>query len=377
VSPVEAADPLARLIRSRLGWDWPQLAVVAFLIYGPIEKLVIPAIGGYLALQDGVTHWVPDVEALLTGFVEFPFFWAFYLWTGQGITELFVSLDRNHSWRDPVRYAAFVDRAWRAFDHRWWAAISLAFGAAAAALIHFVAWGPGTRAPPWFGQDNTPHRVLALLLIGLVAYAVAQIVIREVLVIDLLDRLWHELGDCLEIHPYHPDDAGGLGAVGQHAVNVSYFVMMVMLFIVMGTLLPDLRAGTVAGVSFWSPLILLMWVLYLTLVPLSFVLLLWPPHRLMLAERERQMRPISVRLDAQLAAAQQSAQGDPGQLPTLLKTIEDLQATRDLVLRDFPSWPINSQVRYQLRLSSLVPAAYTVLTVVLEQVKPGGLLGPR
>lgn len=254
--PVDAWDPVARFIRDVLGWDWLRLWFFAFLVYGPVEKLLLPYLGGYLHLGGTIYEWRPDLEALLNGFVEFPFFFAFYLWTGRGISELFVSLARNNSFRDGASYAEFSARVRRDFDRWGWSVLSFVVSGIAVVAMHRVMWAPDAELPPWFGDEQTYPRLLSLFLIGGVAYAVAQIVIREILAVKWLRRLWREMGGEVVIHPYHPDGAGGLGAVGRHAVSLAYFILMFMLFILMGTLLPSLREPGGPLVTFWSPLIL-------------------------------------------------------------------------------------------------------------------------
>jgi hypothetical protein len=364
--PIDAWDPLAHFVRGRLRWDWPQFLLFTFLIYGPIEKLVIPAIGGYLHLSGPATQWVPDVEALLTGFVEFPFFFAFYLWTGRGIGEAFVCLARNKSFADEERYLSFLRRAQAAFDRWWWPVVGVLAAGVAILMVHFVLWSPEAVVQPWFGAHNTFHRVLSLTLIGFVAYAVSQIVIREILAVTLLRLLWQQMGDDLVVRPYHPDDAGGLGGIGQHATSLAYFVMMVMLFIIMGALLPGLRGLNTITLEIWSPLLILMWVLYLIFVPLIFGLLIWPSHQTMRKARDAQLNELSQQLDERLAAAQASVATGGRDLADILKQIEGLKSMRKILTDDFPTWPINPEIRSQLRLSTLFPVAYSLLTYAID-----------
>lgn len=364
--PVDAWDPLARFIRDRLGWDWPQFLVFIFLIYGPLEKLVIPYFGGYLNLSGGIANWVPHIESLLTGFVEFPFFFAFYLWTGRGIGQIFVSLARNRSFEDEAGYEKFLARVQASYDRWWWSAISLGLALVAVALMHFVVWAPESTVPPWFGSRNTWHRVLGLIEVGLVAYVVGQILIREILALVWLQLLWNERGDELVVHPYDADEAGGLGAIGQHAINFAYFLMMVMLFIVMASLLPNFQRTGQLTLSLWSPLIALMWALYVTIVPTTFGLLIWPPHVVMKRARDEQLNAVSRQLDELLALAETQADGDPEELAATLKQIEQLKTMRTIYREDFPTWPINAQIRRQLGFSSVFPVAYSLFTLALD-----------
>jgi hypothetical protein len=368
----DARDPLARFLQDRLHLNWLELFFLALLIYGPVEKLIIPAMGGYLDLMSSIRQWTPHVEALLTGFVEFPFFLAFYLWTGRGIARMFMSLRHNNSFARPERYLTFMQQAQAVFNQSRWSFISVALAVFVMLLMHFVVWGPDSVVPPWFG-DRLYARLLALVLIGLVAYAIAQTLIREILTILWLHRLWAGFGDDLVLHPYHSDDAGGLGAIGQHIAFFFYFVMMLMLFIIMATILPSwlevssaTREATLQlQVRFWSPVIIIIWILYLLIIPFMFFLLVWPPHRAMCNLRNAHLNQISQQLDEQLQATAANVVKDHSALPTILDEIKHLKNVRTIFREDFPTWPISRETRQLFGLTSLLPTAYSLLTVIV------------
>ena len=167
---IDRYDPLARLICDRLGWDWPQVVIAALLIYGLLEKFVIPALGGYLKLGVNIGAWSPDVIALLTGFVVYPLVLGFYVWTNRGIGAMFLSLGRNRCFADAARFQQFLEGAQRMFNRGRWSVVSLVIAVLIVLLVHFVLWGSTSEFQVWFGQNNTPHRVFALALVGLVRF---------------------------------------------------------------------------------------------------------------------------------------------------------------------------------------------------------------
>jgi membrane protein implicated in regulation of membrane protease activity len=196
----------------------------------------------------------------------------------------------------------------------------------------------------------------------------AQIVIREILAVTWLRRLWREMGDDLVVHPYHADQAGGLGAIGHHAVMLSILVLMVMLFIIMGSLLPSLRGSGPITLRIWSPLIILLWLIYFTLVPAIFASLIWPAHRRMQEAAEEQINLVSGQLDDRLTAAQSQAASDHGQLPATMGIIGEMKKLHVLLGEDFPTWPLSAAARRRLPLTSLIPLAYSILTAVLDLI---------
>jgi len=368
---VDECDPLSRLLRRIFSDDWLKLWIAAFLLFGVAEKLLIPLLGGYLQLSGGIRTWSPHVEALLTGFVEFPYFLAYYLWSARAVIVLLEDLKANKAFEDAQRYHDFTDRLLASSNRPRWTWISLFLAILAAALMHLVVWGPASSVPPWFGSRLGP-RVLALALIALVAYAVAQVVIRELLAVVWLRRLWSELGDALKVNPYHEDGAGGLGAIGRHAVNFFVFIMMVMLFIVMGSLLPSLlqlEAGGAIAFRFWSPLLLLIWSVYLLVVPLMFYLLLWPPHKAMEKVRDMRLRRIGQELDEHLRRAEDNLDADQAPLEGALKEINNLKQVRSVVLGDSPVWPVSAESKRFLGLTSVIPTAYSALTFIVQFLK--------
>jgi hypothetical protein len=314
-----------------------------------------------------IRQWVPHVEALLTGFIEFPIFLGFYLWSGRGIYELFKSFQTNHTFKDPEEYQEYFDNVVESFRSKLWPVTSLAFGLLTAAVMHFLIWGENSPVPPWFG-DRLYMRIMALINISLVAYCVSQSIIREGLVIIWLRRLWKDMKDDLEIHPYHQDEAGGLGTVGQHTVAFLFFLIALMLFILMATIIPSFIQESGAeefSIRLWSPIIVLIWASYLVLVPVMLFLLLWPAHSLMLKKRADSISIYSSELDEQLALAAKHAAENPKKLSEVLEKVNDLKNIRSVILQDFPIWPISIESRRLLGLTSSLPTLYSLVVFIV------------
>jgi hypothetical protein len=369
---VDKSDPFASFLRDRLDMDWLKAWFFAFLIYGIFEKIILPSIGGYLSLSGSIKTWTPHVESLLTGFVEFPFFFGYYLWSGSAIVRLLDSLEENKSFEDPEQFKAFRGKMLKAYDSPWPAIAGLAFAIVAMLLMHFVFWGPKAVVPPWFG-DRIYARLLSLVFIGMVAYIVFQIFFREIVSIIWLRRLWSERSGKLVIHPYHADGAGGLGSIGNHAVGLFIFFMILLLFIFMATILPSFLESTTPGAKIslrlWSPLLIAIWVAYLTLLPLMYFLLIWPPRQAMIRERDRRINDYSAQLDEQLKKAQSLAVNDRSKLVEVYDDIKNLKDVRNLLLEDYPVWPVSTQSKRLFGFTSALPTVYSFLTVVFELLK--------
>jgi hypothetical protein len=369
VKYIDTRDPLAKFFRNTLHFDWVRLWIVAILYFGIFEKIILPLLGNFLNLNltIDIGQWVPHVESLMTGFVEFPIFLAIYLWSGRGVVELFDSFQENDSFNDPEGYQKFYGDAVKSFRHIAWPLASLAFALLAVVVMHFVIWGENTPVPPWFG-DRLYMRILSLVNIGLVTYCVAQAAIREGLVIYWLRRLWKENEDDLEIHPYHPDGAGGLGTVGQHTVGFLFFVITVMLFILMATIIPSIidqsSSEEVFSIRLWSPFIVLIWAFYLILVPIMIGLMLWPAHSVMLKKRADSLSKYSNEMDEQLLLATEHTAVSPTKVAEALEKLDVLRKIRSIILEDYPTWPSSIESRRLLGVTSFLPTLYSIVTFI-------------
>jgi hypothetical protein len=383
---VDAADPLSRFVTDRLGLDWLAVLIVTFLVFGPIEKILLPYLGGYrhLSFEYPIRTWVPDIEALLTGFVWFPFFFAYYIWSGRGLGRVFRRLATADVFADKARFRRFWRRARRSFNQRGWWILALVLAVGAMALWQFGVWSRTPEVPPWFDLQYEPPataaskdpgtlvnvygrrpfaRAVSIGLIGLVAYALVQIVIRELLALVWLTRLWREMADDVVVRPYHHDDAGGLGGVGQHALQLSTFVLCLLLFIAMGSFLPGLRVSTVGGnpPPLFDERLAIVWVMYFVFVGSTIRPLFSRPHGLMCRARDRRVAVVSRELDELLARQEQAVSTGSAELDSIVKRIDELKKVRAQIIEDSPVWPFTTELKIKLGLSSLptllLPAA--------------------
>jgi hypothetical protein len=174
----------------------------------------------------------------------------------------------------------------------------------------------------------------------------------------------------LDIHPYHGDQAGGLGGIGQHTVIFIFFVVVLMLFILMATIIPGFLAQGVPGenISFrlWSPVMVAIWVSYLIVIPCMVFLLIWPAHTVMLTKRAEILNTYSVQLDALLDQAAQYSSQDSKKFAESLEGTENLKKMRALILEDYPVWPLSRESKGMLGVTSALPTLYSGITFIVS-----------
>jgi hypothetical protein len=178
------------------------------------------------------------------------------------------------------------------------------------------------------------------------------------------------LGDRLDIHPYHEDEAGGLGGIGLHAVAYLFFVVVLMLFILMATIYPSFAAEGVTGnelsLRFWSPVLVAIWVSYLILIPATLFLLIWPAHSIMLKKRLESLSIYSPQLDDLLEKASQYTVQDPQKVADTLEKVENLKKMRAVILEDYPVWPLSRESTRMLGFTSAMPTLYSAVTFMVR-----------
>ena len=347
-------DPLLSLLRRLHVGNFWALAIM-FFIYAPLEKLIIPALvhnlhlsGGFLGWTSDI--WTPDIESLLTGFVEFPFFFGYYLWAEKGIRQMFLRL--APAFTDKQTFSAFAREADREMWKLLYPIVAAIFALGIVLIYQLEMWAPPydttNHVQPWFERSGTGYldwshpgqRVLSLILIGFIAYVGAQIIIREIMVVHWLRRMWKEMSDQLEIQIYHPDGSGGLGEIGRHAVRLCWVLGVFLLFILMGSLLPSLRDPSAELKFSWSPIIVSSICLYITLTIFLLVMLFQPAHEAMLQARDRHLFGLNQRLNKLTDQVIDEAALSNEQLASIAERRDKLRALRETVLKDFPSWPI-------------------------------------
>jgi len=362
--PVDRWDPVAAVLH-RFGWNWRHVFAFSLIFFGPIEKLLIPWLQGYLTLGGPLSEWRPDLEALLVGFIEWPILIAFYAWSAEGVTRLFIGLERNRSVESSKAYRGFLREAMESFSRPWWSVLAgiLAVGITLAA--HLFLWTPPyDPVKPWFLDGEPLSRIIALFGVLVGAYAGVQLVLREFLVVRWLWRLWRLPTLRLRVHPGHPDGAGGLGVIAQHALYLSVIAFVFLMTLAGAVYLPALRGQPNPELRGWVVAVVAA---YLLLVPGLFFALIWPAHRRMLRYREDRLGVLFDRIDRLFDDAEKSASGPrAGDFKEIVERLDRYRGLYAALNADLPRWPLPTSIRRQLRLSALIPAAYSLITLLID-----------
>jgi hypothetical protein len=360
LEPLRFKDPVAAAVRRVKVW---QAYLVAVLIYGVVEKILLPLSQGYFHVSGDLSTWRPDIEALFNGFVSFPMIVAAYVWQAGAVRTLFQGLGRADSFRDRVAFERFVAdvRSWLSRD-RWWL-LSAVLAVAALLWQALWLWDPENPKPvePWFDAGGPLSRVVALSLSLPFWYFVTQIVIGEIRLASIAWKLWGRLGDSFMLRTHRGDS--GLSVLSRHVAILATISAVVLLNLVLGLLLPQIRA-TDASPDFllW---IIIIWSSYLAVIPALIVALIWPAHRVMANRKDERIHRVNRQIDESFAAVE-SGSADDATFAATIERLEGMRRLRDWMDSDLSRWPIANILR-TVSWSAVVPVALSVLSFLLER----------
>jgi len=367
-------DPVAHWIRSKLLRDvrllWILWGLVLFFV---LDKVLLPIAVGSWNIDGGVRSWCPDLEALQVGLISFPFLSFYFLRLDHTLAEIWDGLASTGVFPDD-EFQRIRGKASEAMASWWWTGASLLLTVAGGLLAYFELW---QRKLPWWGGGPVPadwwgpdwlydtfawsQRVLAVLLVCYISYALAQIVLREFGTMYQLHRLLHDLGKAIEVRPFHPDDAGGFGAIGQHTARFTACLLILGLFIVMGSLLPFFRSEEAAAIVntrlFWS------WILYLSVLLLVYRYFIHEPHSCMTNARDRAVLKITEQIEELLKRKNTGSREDDAEQLSALKDL------REWNMKNWPRWPIRAPLRRYLEVAVVLPALPSIARTAYDIVK--------
>ena len=370
-------DPIARFLVQRLRISSLGAGVFAFLV---VALLHLAALLGYALWQDGnrlddfvswqFGHW----PVVVYQFVTFPLLAAFYPWVMRSSGALFAGLplDKDNAKEDYIRSLVrtgerSVERMMRAAG--WYLVPALLAVVATAALI-MQGFNNIWERTPGIGRDIWLFYIIAIPAIWLVWHLIMSIVARYIATISGLFRIFTaRSGEIVQLRPWHPDRCGGLSALNEFAMRMTWFIGVVGLLLFLLSYVSIVsRAQGDPGLSdiYSEPVLLVSLVLYGVVSPLAFLLALWPAHRAMGRAKRDRLDMLSSEFDKAYIGAHTAlnAEGESrnslqsgGTLSVdLVNRIKALQDLYDLT-KAFPVWPFDIASIRQFFTAFLAPVA--------------------
>ncbi len=367
----ELLASLVRIVFGQKPFLWLLASVGFFFI---LDKAVLPWAAGTLSIEGSPLTWVPDLEGLQIGLISFPFLSWYFLRLDFTIREVFDGLGTTDVFPS-IEFAKLRKEAEAVLFSYWWVPLCALFGVLGTAYAYVDLWNPALpwwagsemptawRGPPWaYSLLGWLQRGLAVALAFYAIYAIVNILCRQLTLFYWLHMLWSRLGSKVRLAPYHADEAGGIGAIGQHAMRFSGCLLVMGLMIVMGSLLPLFRGKADGVLAAIDTSMFVSWFVYSFLVAIAFRALLWEPHIHMVRARDKAMTFTQHMDDFLLAEGALSTKAD-------LERMETLKQRRSWCLQDWPTWPLQPPFRRYLELTAVLPVIPGAIEVTYKAVR--------
>lgn len=363
---IDIGDPLYRLLTRRLKLRLRD--VMGLLLLNNIAQTVL--IPYFHHRQQGsnlLTHAnLQDVQIWLVSFISQPIILYVYWRTVEVIPAVFKSLHDNRSIRarGDMTVARFLRQLEARTTSRFYNVVVVALVVFALAMFNLIGWGQHRLQPPIGSYPYTDFEQYGLYtLYSFVRFTfVAWAVVRGLAFIDALREWWKHFE--VVVNPFHPDEAGGLSAIG-HTTWLSGLLVGACGLFIGSTIVVNVEAHL--GVVQLVVLVMLL-VLTLLIAPLAFFLPIWSTHKAMQAARGQRLehlREQSSLLWGRLYDAQGNVDGEQaGELAGLMRL-------SDSIAKNMPVWPFGGDDfrRFSLGIAPLwTVGVYVLAEIIIPQL---------
>ena len=343
-----ASDKFAKFLIFKLNWTPLRTALTSYVL-AMLSSLIIAALGGRLFPSPDYTGLLVDYFYFLTELLV-PLVWGYYLWIYKAPYDVFSKLTQSNIIRLKHADAADATTILRnVLPTRASLGLSLVVGG-----LYF--YQGAKSSPVWFNSDSLTLGFRSFAIIAPAAFAAWSISFRLIVNAQVFKRILKEV----DLHPLHPDNAGGLRPLGQYALRTTYLIAFGGSMAALAEYVVYV-VGESATAYFFHFAVLL----YLILAPLSFFAPLWAAHDAMSRAKDRLLEHIARQFKDDFSAAFNEIKGSSKSLKDNIEKIEQLQKLHHLAV-SFPVWPFDSLTLRRFFLTISSPIATVVLSVLID-----------
>ena len=379
-------DPVAMFLVRRLQISSLGAVVAAFLLVALIH---LGALLGYALWQDGnrfddfVSWQFGQWPVVAYQFVTLPLLAAFYPWIMRNSGALFASLplEQDDVIKDDIRGLLrtgerSIERMMRASS---WHFVPALLAIVATAVIITQGLNQIWERTPGIGRDIWLFYIIAIPAICLAWYLIASVAARYIAtMVGLFQLFTAKSGGFVRLRPWHPDRCGGLSALNDFAMRMTWFIAVVgLLLILLAYVSIVSRAQGNPGLSeiFSDPLLSASLVAYVVVSPSAFLLTLWPAHSAMGKVKRDRLDMLSSEFDkayidvhgvlnarGEARDSLQSVDVSSADLVDRIRAIQDLYN----LTTSFPVWPFDVTSIRHFFTAFLAPVASFLIFIAAE-----------
>jgi len=210
-------------------------------------------------------------------------------------------------------------------------------------------------------------RMALLIIYSLPFYMVILTICRTLVGLIFIGRLFRSYK--VTIDPINPDDAGGIGYVGEMLVT-SVLIATAFGAAAIGLAYTTIANGSLAGSlnMFERPEVLLLSSIYLILTPLLFYSLLWSPHKALLHARDEILKPLADEFQRESSESIPLGKNKARALKSKTDRLYEIKRQYELIRESFPEWPLDTNSLRNLVTTSILPLITTVFSGPLNRL---------
>lgn len=331
---IDRFDPVARLLFFKLGFGVLGVVVLQWVL-GAVELLALP------------WNYIPIWNSIFL-IAVMPIFWGYYALTRHRIPRLHGCLKENKILVDIEidQFRVFVNKFKASYSSLVISVIALVCGSLYVIFTQFVLW---KNQPPPFPTSGL-HAVYSHIWVFFSIYVSTLTVIRELIAIYWLNYFFRHFS--IQIHPLHPDGAGGLGFIGNHYLGLTLLIIAIGYWLSFLNFLTPLTEGQPLNLNFE---VIVGWILFLIAAPFSFFVPLWSAHLAMKRNKMAKLQVISEQYDSDIEHIQSNLNLDVTVLEKRTKKATELYEIYQMTNKIHPTWPYSAQTLRRFSLSALLP----------------------
>ncbi len=320
----------------------------------------------------GIRFIEPQFYSQMLIFYVFGLFIAvgFYVWQPGAIVHVLKSLEQTgiiqavseQGSKHVKSYPDFLTQLQVAVDNKKWTVIATVFALGFCVFEALVAlpvmYSMLGRSAFWY--DVKWFLVVVLLAFFVWVYVICMIGLKQLQAILYFNRLfqWFDI----RVRPLHPDEAGGLGALGSLTLKTS------LMIVGMGTVAAVFSAiDWFAGANpLTRPDLLVFWAAYIAATPISLIVPMLSAHRAMQQTRNEKLNEIAQEFEKTLSDAGVAKTGNAEAIKKANKRLQELQTRYEIVAESIPTWPIPARLFRNFSITASLPLLSGLASLVIN-----------
>jgi hypothetical protein len=168
----------------------------------------------------------------------------------------------------------------------------------------------------------------------------------------------------VKIRPMHPDEAGGLGALGDFTLKTSLIAIGFGVLALIFTILTLYIGSDLLS----RPDALMFWALYIFVTPTSLILPILSAHNSMKQARNEKLNEISKEFESTLISSNVAKVKNVEEIRKGNEKLSELQNRYGIIVASFPVWPVPARLFRNFSISASLPLLSGFISMAINFV---------